>query len=245
MDWFSFNYKPKDFKKGDRDKTLPEILEMKPSKVGLDFFTKYEKEIAEAALRPETISAIHFLSDLRNKADIFDKCYKSGQHGHMKRSSPRPMQAQQQTQAQQPPAPQQQPPAPQQPQMPEPVLDEGDERPLIENQEGGRSRRRRKHKGGNHHSKKHRSKHSSSKHSSGDHTECTHSGGKRSSRTKRSSSKRSSSKRSRTKHSGGKRRTKHRRIYKGGKVEGPNDILNKSNPSPALPVYKPLINTSK
>jgi hypothetical protein len=78
MDFFSFNYKPKDFKKGDQDKSLVEILEMKPSKIGKDFFTKYEKEIVEAGLREETLSAIQLLSDLRDKARIYDKCYKPG-----------------------------------------------------------------------------------------------------------------------------------------------------------------------
>lgn len=164
MDWFSFNYKPKDFKKGDRDKTLPEILEMKPSKVGLDFFTKYQQEIAEAGLRPETISAIHFLSDLRNKGDIFDKCYKSGESSNMKQFSPDPMLMQQAPPAQAPPA--------QAPAAQAPVLSVNDERPLIGNQAGGG---RRKHRSGKHRSRKHRK---------GDHTECTHSGGKRSTRHK-------------------------------------------------------------
>ena len=219
MDFFSFNYKPKDFKKGDRDKTLPEILEMKPSKVSLDFFTKYEKEIAEAGLRPETISAIHFLSDLRNKGDIFDKCYKPGERTHMKQFSPDPV-------------PMQQPPPVQ-----EPVLAKSDERPLIENQEGGRRRHGRKHR-----SRKHRSKHSS-----GDHSECTHGGGKRtkhrSTRHKHRRSKHRRSKHRSTRHK--HRRSKHRRTYKGGGFKGPTDVVNESNPAPALPAYKPVFDTSE
>jgi len=75
MDFFSFNYKPKDFK----GKTPKEIVDMKPNKVGDDFFTKYAEEIK--TLSEEEINAIQLLSDLKNKTKILEKCYtKRGHH---------------------------------------------------------------------------------------------------------------------------------------------------------------------
>jgi hypothetical protein len=75
MDFFSFNYKPKDFK----GKSPKEIVEMKPNKVGDDFFTKYAEELK--TLTEEEISAIQLLSDLKNKTKILEKCYtKRGHH---------------------------------------------------------------------------------------------------------------------------------------------------------------------
>ena len=227
MSWFSFNYKPKDFKKGDRDKTLPEILEMKPSKIDLDFFTKYAKELEEANLRPETKRAIQFLSDLRNKADIFDKCYTDNQPhlAHLKRAPAGQMHAPHahapvQAQAQAPVQAPVQAPAP---------SDEDDE-----GQSGGGHRKHRRTRkyireeknqeaGGRHkRSSRHRHKRSSRhRHKRS---------GKRSSRHrhKRSSHKRSS----------------HKRSYKGGEFMGLNDTLNKSNPSAPPTSYQPVIDTS-
>jgi hypothetical protein len=75
MDFFSFNYKPKDFK----GKTPKDIVDMKPNKVGDDFFTKYAEEIK--TLSEEEINAIQLLSDLKNKTKILEKCYtKRGHH---------------------------------------------------------------------------------------------------------------------------------------------------------------------
>ena len=119
MGFFSFNYEPKDFKKGDQDKTLPEILEMNPSKVEKDFFKIYEKEIVEVGLKEETLEAIRLLSDLRDKTLIYDKCYKT------KRASPMP-------QAMPMPQP-----------MPATMYVEEDQRPLIA-QAGGRRRTKKR-----------------------------------------------------------------------------------------------------
>jgi len=128
MDFFSFNYKPKDFKKGDQDKTLPEILEMKPSKVGEDFFSKYASEIVEVGLKEETLEAIRLLSDLRDKVKIYDKCYNKA-----KRASPTmaPMPMPQAMQM------------PMQAPMPATMYVEQDQRPLIA-QAGGRRRMKKR-----------------------------------------------------------------------------------------------------
>ena len=178
FDFLSFNYKPKDFKKGDQDKSLQEILEMKPSKVGKDFFTKYANEIVEVGLREETLNAIQLLSDLRDKAHIYEKCYKGDRRSSQTRRAP---QAQQ---AQQAPAPQaQQAPAPQavEPMSVEEDLEEGDKRNLIPAQTGGRRTRRRK-----------QSKSRKALHKKGNHTKCRHSGGAKTKRRRhRSRSRRS------------------------------------------------------
>jgi hypothetical protein len=73
MDFFSFNYKPKDFK----GKSTKDILAMKPSKVGDDFFTKYAAEIKEGdqALTEDELNAVQLLSDLKDKTKILEKCY--------------------------------------------------------------------------------------------------------------------------------------------------------------------------
>lgn len=74
MDFFSFNYKPKDFK----GKSAKDILALKPNKVGDDFFTKYAAEIKEGdqALSEDELSAVRLLSDLKDKTKILEKCYK-------------------------------------------------------------------------------------------------------------------------------------------------------------------------
>jgi len=74
MDFFSFNYKPKDFK----GKSPKEIVEMKPNKVGDDFFIKYAEELK--TLTEEEINAIQLLSDLKNKTKILEKCYTKRSH---------------------------------------------------------------------------------------------------------------------------------------------------------------------
>ena len=73
MDFFSFNYKPKDFK----GKSTKDILAMKPTKVGDDFFTKYAAEIKEGdqSLSEDELSAVQLLSDLKDKTKILEKCY--------------------------------------------------------------------------------------------------------------------------------------------------------------------------
>ena len=74
MDFFSFNYKPKDFK----GKSTKDILAMKPNKVGDDFFTKYAEEIK--TLSEDEINAVQLLSDLKDKTKILEKCYTKRGH---------------------------------------------------------------------------------------------------------------------------------------------------------------------
>jgi hypothetical protein len=75
MDFFSFNYKPKSFK----GKTPEAILEMKPTKIDKNFFTKYNSENNEdyRELSPEMKGAIQLLIDLKSKIVIYNKCYKN------------------------------------------------------------------------------------------------------------------------------------------------------------------------
>lgn len=131
MDFFSFNYKPKDFK----GKTPKDILAMKPTKVSADFFTKYAEEIK--TLSEDEISAIRLLSDLNDKTKIYDKCYTKRGHqsvvpGH--KASPHVAEAQ-------------------------PTIQAADMRALVPAQTGGRHRksgRKTKHRKTKHRKNKHR-----------------------------------------------------------------------------------------
>jgi hypothetical protein len=148
------NYGPKDFK----GKSVKEILELKSNKVPDNFFKndyklKYVKEFAEANLSQEQLGAIQLLSDLRDKTIIFEKCYnKSGSRSHSivpGHHSVRPAAV-----ARAAPVKVEEPAQEPEPAAPEPAVQEEDERELVPEQTGGRSKRSRskrssrKHKGG-------------------------------------------------------------------------------------------------
>jgi hypothetical protein len=98
------NYNPKSFK----GKTVKEILAMKSSNVGADFFDPAnDQAIAEAGLMGEQLDAIEMLRDLKDKTTIFEKCYKNKTQ-RRKMASPKPQVQQEQAQAKQEQAKQEQ-----------------------------------------------------------------------------------------------------------------------------------------
>jgi hypothetical protein len=171
------NYNAKSFK----GKSVKDILAMKPSKVGDDFFND-EQKIAEAGLMEEQLDAIELLRDLKDKTKIFERCYKN-------KSTRRKIPPKAAPAAAAEPVPTDQPTAQPTPadqaqvqQEAEPPLQETDARDLVTGQGGGgrRSRRRRSsgrrsscghhkhtHKHGHKHNHKHKSRRIRKKYSGG------------------------------------------------------------------------------
>jgi hypothetical protein len=133
------NYKPKSFK----GKTVKEILAMKSSNVGADFFDPAnDAAIAEAGLMNEQLDAIEMLRDLKDKTKIYERCYKNKT---VRRKIASPMkQAPKPAPIQEPEQPEEQEPEQQEPEQQEPEQQE------PEQQMDGGGRRSRKHKRSGH-----------------------------------------------------------------------------------------------
>ena len=143
------NYKPKSFK----GKTVKEILAMKSSSVGADFFDPAnDKAIAEAGLMTEQLDAIEMLRDLKDKTKIFERCYKNKTQ-RRKMASPKPAV---------PTEPAEAKPAEAEPAEAEPAEVKALGAPVEEESMAGGGRRSRKHKHSRH-------KHSSRKHKNSRH----------------------------------------------------------------------------
>ena len=163
------NYKPKSFK----GKTVKEILAMKSSSVGADFFDPAnDKAIAEAGLMTEQLDAIEMLRDLKDKTKIFERCYKNKTQ-RRKMASPKPAVPTEPAEAK----PAEAEPAEAEPAEAEPAEVKALGAPVEEESMAGGGRRSRKHKHSRHKHSRHkhsRHKHSRHKHSSRKHKNSRH-----------------------------------------------------------------------